>query len=58
MIPGLWPGSLDRSAGRRRLSLPLHLLFCESVLLLFVLPLLVFLLLLLFVDLEDKHDTG
>lgn len=52
LLPGLWPGSLDRGGGRRCLSLLLHSLFRESVLLFLILPLLVFLLFLLFVHLK------
>lgn len=57
-VPGLWPGSLDRGGGGHRLSLLLHLLFRESVLFLFILPLFVFLLFLLLVHLEGRCDTN
>lgn len=58
MIPGLRPGSRGRGRGRRRLPLLLHFLLCDGYLLFFILPLLVFLLLLLFVHLEERRDSN
>lgn len=58
MIPGLRPGSRGRGRGRRRLSLLLHFLLCDGDLLFFIRPLLVFLLLLLFVHLEERQDSN